>query len=53
LRNPSSKGDLVFLRLDLDDLTTIKSSAQEFLSKEKQLDVLWNNAGNAENLFLV
>ena len=43
--HPESKGELIFLHLDLDDLTTIKSSAQEFLSKEKRLDVLWNNAG--------
>lgn len=42
---PSSKGELVFLHLDLGDLTTIKKSAQEFLSKESKLDVLWNNAG--------
>ncbi|KAG0653118.1 Short-chain dehydrogenase reductase [Hyphodiscus hymeniophilus] len=43
--NPKSSGDLVFLHLDLDDLTTIKKSAEEFLNKEKKLDVLWNNAG--------
>ena len=42
---PKSAGELVFLSLDLDDLTTIKKSAEEFLSKEKKLDVLWNNAG--------
>lgn len=42
---PNSTGELVFLHLDLDDLTTIKKSAEEFLSKEKKLDVLWNNAG--------
>lgn len=36
---------MVFLHLDLDDLTTIKKSAEEFLSKETKLDVLWNNAG--------
>jgi retinol dehydrogenase-12 len=42
---PSSQGELVYLHLDLDDLTTIKSSAQEFLDKEQKLDVLWNNAG--------
>ncbi|OTB01385.1 hypothetical protein M426DRAFT_220435 [Hypoxylon sp. CI-4A] len=41
---PSSKGRLEFLSLDLSDLTTIKRSAEEFLSKEKRLDVLWNNA---------
>lgn len=42
---PNSKGALIFLKLDLDDLTTIKNSAEEFLSKEDQLHVLWNNAG--------
>jgi retinol dehydrogenase 12 len=42
---PDSKGALVFLRLDLGDLTTIKASAQEFLNKESRLDVLFNNAG--------
>lgn len=42
---PESKGELVFLHLDLDDLTTIKKSAEDFLSKETKLDVLWNNAG--------
>lgn len=43
--HPNSKGDLVFLSLQLDDLTTIKRSAEEFLAKEKHLHVLWNNAG--------
>ncbi|OTA67956.1 putative short-chain dehydrogenase [Hypoxylon sp. EC38] len=42
---PSSKGSLVFLKLDLGDLTTIKGSAEEFLAKEQRLDVLFNNAG--------
>jgi retinol dehydrogenase 12 len=42
---PQSKGELVFLHLDLGDLTTIKKSAEEFLSRENRLDVLWNNAG--------
>jgi retinol dehydrogenase 12 len=42
---PKSTGELIFLRLDLGDLTTIKRSAEEFLSKEDRLDVLWNNAG--------
>ncbi|KAL2858456.1 hypothetical protein BJY01DRAFT_150 [Aspergillus pseudoustus] len=43
--HPSSRGELIFLRLQLDDLTTIKQSAGEFLTKETRLDVLWNNAG--------
>lgn len=42
---PESKGKAIFLSLDLSDLTTIKSSADEFLAKESRLDVLWLNAG--------
>jgi NAD(P)-dependent dehydrogenase (short-subunit alcohol dehydrogenase family) len=42
---PKSKGELVFHHLDLNDLTLVKQSANLFLSKEKRLDVLWNNAG--------
>ncbi|KUJ17225.1 NAD(P)-binding protein [Mollisia scopiformis] len=43
--HPKSNGELIYLHLDLDDLTTIKASANDFLSKETRLDVLWNNAG--------
>lgn len=43
--HPTSKGDLQFLKLHLDDLTTIKQTADDFLSKESRLDVMWNNAG--------
>lgn len=43
--HPNSKGVMHFLRLDLNDLTTIKASAEEFLGKETRLDVLWLNAG--------
>ncbi|KAI0199344.1 short-chain dehydrogenase [Astrocystis sublimbata] len=42
---PASKGELVYLFLDLGDLSTIKKSAASFLAKEKRLDVLFNNAG--------
>ncbi len=42
---PNSSGELVFIRLDLADLSTIKASAQEFLERENRLHVLWNNAG--------
>ena len=42
---PNSSGNLAFLSLDLADLTTIKASASDFLSKEKKLHVLFNNAG--------
>lgn len=42
---PSSSGELVFMQLDLADLTTISSSAQRFLDRESKLHVLFNNAG--------
>ncbi|KAK3173359.1 hypothetical protein OEA41_006688 [Lepraria neglecta] len=44
-RAPNSKGSLTFLHLDLDDLTTIKASAEAFLRENDRLDVLLNNAG--------
>jgi retinol dehydrogenase-12 len=42
---PQSKGELVYIPLDLSDLTTIKASTEHFLSKETKLHVLFNNAG--------
>lgn len=44
-RYPESKGGLIYLNMDLEDLDTVKAAAKEFLSKESRLDVLWNNAG--------
>ncbi|KIM45672.1 hypothetical protein M413DRAFT_24821 [Hebeloma cylindrosporum] len=35
----------IFLKLDLSDLKSIKAAAEEFQSKEKELHVLFNNAG--------
>ncbi|KAK1656469.1 short-chain dehydrogenase [Colletotrichum phormii] len=43
--HPGSSGDMIFLKLELDNLTTINSTAQEFLERENRLDVLRNNAG--------
>lgn len=42
---PNSKGRLEFLFLDLQDLASVKASAEQFLTKESKLHVLWNNAG--------
>ena len=42
---PDSKGRLEFLKLDLADLPSIKQSVEDFLSREKSLHVLTNNAG--------
>ncbi|KAI9658692.1 MAG: Rab geranylgeranyltransferase [Bathelium mastoideum] len=41
---PQSKGSLVFLYLDLADLSTIKPAVERFTSQESKLHVLFNNA---------
>ena len=38
-------GKLVFLYLDLSDLSTIKRAAEQFLAQHSKLDVLFHNAG--------
>lgn len=40
-------GSLEYMYLDLDDLSTIKTSAASFAQRESRLDILWNNAGIA------
>lgn len=42
---PKSTGDLVFLHLDLADLTSVRKTADDFLRKERSLHLLFNNAG--------
>jgi NAD(P)-dependent dehydrogenase (short-subunit alcohol dehydrogenase family) len=37
-------GQIDFLHLELDDLSTIKEATVTFMAKESRLDVLWNNA---------
>ena len=39
------RGELVFMRLDLSDLTTIKPAVDRFLSREQVLYSVWYNAG--------
>ncbi len=41
----TSPGELVFLSLSLDDLTTIKPAMEAFITLESKLDVPFNNAG--------
>ncbi|KAI0453362.1 hypothetical protein F5B21DRAFT_287433 [Xylaria acuta] len=43
------RGQLKFLRLDLGDLKSVKTAADEFARREPKLDVLWNNAGIGAN----
>lgn len=42
---PSSTGRLDSIVVDLSDLRTINSAAQDFLARETRLDVLFHNAG--------
>ncbi|KAK7959620.1 uncharacterized protein PG986_004474 [Apiospora aurea] len=42
---PKSGGELIFLPLDLSDLTQVKKSVIAFLAREHQLHILFNNAG--------
>ena len=45
VQNTPGVGSLEYLQLELDDLSSVKSSAKNFQSRESKLDVLWNNAG--------
>lgn len=42
---PKSTGSLLYIKLDLADLSTIKQTVQRFLESETKLHVLFNNAG--------
>ncbi|KAJ5151443.1 steroid dehydrogenase [Penicillium canariense] len=42
---PSSRGDICFLPVNLDDLTSIKAAVETITFNESRLDVLFNNAG--------
>ncbi|OAX40438.1 NAD(P)-binding protein [Rhizopogon vinicolor AM-OR11-026] len=44
LKNSTGK-EAIFLKLDLGDLKSVKAAAEEYLSKETKLDILFNNAG--------
>ncbi|KAG5750226.1 hypothetical protein H9Q69_006885 [Fusarium xylarioides] len=42
---PESRGELICIQLDLADLDSVQVAAAEFLSREDELHVLFNNAG--------
>ncbi|KAL4807603.1 hypothetical protein BDV18DRAFT_106054 [Aspergillus unguis] len=41
-------GQIDYIVLKLDDLASIRESAEAFMEKETKIDVLWNNAGIAQ-----
>jgi NAD(P)-dependent dehydrogenase (short-subunit alcohol dehydrogenase family) len=45
LASSLGKGEIEILHMELDDLESVKSAAQEFLKKSNQLNILINNAG--------
>ncbi|KAF5536688.1 Oxidoreductase short-chain dehydrogenase [Fusarium napiforme] len=42
---PESHGELICIQLDLADLDSVQAAAEEFISREDKLHVLFNNAG--------
>lgn len=40
---PSSRGELIYLKLDLSDIPSAQASAEEFLRREQNLHLLFNN----------
>ncbi|KAI1471989.1 NAD(P)-binding protein [Daldinia caldariorum] len=45
--NPESRGELSYIHLDLADLPSVRTTAEEFLRRETKLDILFSNAGVA------
>ncbi|GAA5907939.1 hypothetical protein JCM6882_001533 [Rhodosporidiobolus microsporus] len=45
VKEQGTTGEAVWLKLDLADLDSVKAAAEEFNSKERKLDLLFNNAG--------
>ena len=47
LREETGKNQVYFLKLDLADIQSVIVAAQEFISKEQRLDMLFNNGYHA------
>jgi len=44
LKQATGKDSIFSLKLDLADLTSVKTAAEEFIGKESELHTLYNNA---------
>ncbi|KAF8483435.1 NAD(P)-binding protein [Russula ochroleuca] len=45
LKRETGKESIFFLQLDLSDLVSVKTAAEEFISRESELHTLYNNGG--------
>jgi NAD(P)-dependent dehydrogenase (short-subunit alcohol dehydrogenase family) len=45
LKKETGKDSVLFIKIDLTDLVSIKTAAEEFVGKESELHTLYNNAG--------
>lgn len=43
LKEATGKDSIFFIKLDLQDLLSVKTAAEEFLSKESELHTLYNS----------
>ena len=43
LQNSTGKKPIFFLKLDLADLNSVRAAAEEFIRKEPELHILYNN----------
>lgn len=43
LKQSTGKNNIYFLKLDLADLPSVRRAAEEFIAKEAELHVLFNN----------
>jgi NAD(P)-dependent dehydrogenase (short-subunit alcohol dehydrogenase family) len=43
LKRETGKESVFFLKVDLADLVSVKTAAEEFIAKESQLHTLYNN----------
>lgn len=43
LKRETGKESIFFLQLDLSDLVSVKTAAEEFISRESELHTLYNN----------
>lgn len=49
LKTSQGKGEIILMKLDLEDLDSVRDLAKEFLAQEQKLNILINNAGGNQS----